>query len=87
LGLPLVFFVSSAKAHDGIAGIELFPQLYANSKWMKLLRNNGIYRRYFEECAYTIERTKKFNNGTNFVLQTGHWQVERASVCSISSTD
>ena len=82
LGLPLAFFVGSANEHDGIAGIELFPQLDANSKRMKLLRTDGIYRGYFEDCAnicgYTVERTKKPNNGTNFVPQTGRWQVERA---------
>ena len=81
LGLPLAFFVSSANEHDGIAGIELFPQLDANSKRMELLRTDGIYRGYFEECAnicgYTVERTKKPNDGTNFIPQTGRWQVER----------
>lgn len=82
LGLPLAFFVSGANQHDGIAGIELFPQLDVISKRLKLIRTDGIYKGQFETsaniCGYTVERTKKPNDGSNFIPQTGRWQVERS---------
>ena len=82
LGLPLAFFVSAANLHDGTIGIELFPQLDAVCERLELLRVDGIYKGYFEECAticgYRVERTQKPNNGQNFTPQSGRWQVERS---------
>lgn len=82
LGLPLAFFVSAANVYDGIAGIELFPQLDLVSKRLELLRVDGTYKGLFEEsakqCGYTVEATKKPETTKGFVPQTGRWQVERS---------
>jgi len=82
LGLPLAFFVSAANAFDGIAGIELFPQLDKVSSRLDLLRTDGAYKGFFTECAgwcnYTVETTQKPPSTAGFVPQTGRWQVERA---------
>ena len=82
LGLPLAFFVGAANVYDGIAGIELFPQLDLVSKRLKLIRVDGTYKGSFVEnagyCNYIVESTKKPESSTGFVPQTGRWQVERA---------
>lgn len=82
LELPLAFFVSSAQVYDGIAGIELFPQLDLVSKRLNLIRVDGTYKGSFVEntgyCNYTVEAVKKPKSKTGFVPQTGRWQVERA---------
>lgn len=82
LGLPLAFFVGAANVFDGVAGIELFPQLDLVSKRLKLIRVDGGYKGSFVEnagyCKYTVEATKKPESTIGFVPQTGRWQVERS---------
>ena len=82
LGLPLAFFVSAANQTDGIAGIELFPQLDKISNRLELIRADKAYNGYFKECAnwcqYTVDTSQKPPSEKGFVPQTGRWQVERS---------
>ena len=80
--MPLAFLVGAANVYDGIAGIELFPQLDLVSKRLKLIRVDGTYKGSFVEnaeyCNYIVEATKKPESTIGFVPQTGRWQVERS---------
>lgn len=81
-GLPLAIKVTPANVHDGEAGIELLPQIEANTQRIKLIRADKSYGGTFKEIVTTyykweVETSQKPPSEKGFIPQEGRWQVER----------
>jgi transposase len=74
--------VGAADEQDGIAGLELLPQLAKATNRLSLICADNAYRGSFVYYAifykWKVEISQKPPSAIGFVPQKGRWQVERS---------
>ena len=82
LGLPWAIYVGAADEQDGIAGLELLPQLAKAANGLSLICADKAYKGSFLYYAgfykWEVEISQKPPSAKGFVPQKGRWQVERS---------
>jgi putative transposase len=82
LGLPWAVYVGAADGQDGIAGLELLPQLALTTNRLSLICADSAYKGSFSYYAgfygWQVEISQKPPSAVGFIPQKGRWQVERS---------
>jgi transposase len=82
LGLPWAIYVGAADEQDGLAGLELLPQLAKTANRLSLICADKAYKGSFVYYAsfykWQVEISQKPPSALGFVPQKGRWQVERS---------
>lgn len=75
-------YVGAADEQDGIAGLELLPQLARTANRVSLICAHKAYKGSFIYYArfykWQVEISQKPPSVTGFIPQKGRWQVERS---------
>lgn len=82
LGLPWAIYVGAADEQDGLAGLELLPQLAKATNRLSLICADNAYKGSFVYYAsfykWQVAISQKPPSATGFIPQKGRWQVERS---------
>jgi transposase len=82
LGLPWAIYVGAADQQDGIAGLELMPQLAKVTNRLSLICADNAYKGsfiyYAASYGWQVEISQQPPSAIGFIPQKGRWQVERS---------
>lgn len=82
LGLPWAIYVGAANEADGVAGLEILPQLALAGNRLTLICADSAYKGSFVYYAthyrWQVDISQKPPSPTGFIPQKGRWQVERS---------
>lgn len=80
--MPWAIYVGAADQQDGIAGLELMPQLAKVTSRLSLICADKAYKGSFSYYAafygWQVEGSQKPPSAIGFVPQKGRWQIERS---------